>query len=479
MASLPWLIVVVPALAAFVLALRPLRNEAAIARLTIVASAIATALAVSWAGTSNERLSATLAIAIGSIALIVGGFAARSMSQGSIAYRRFFMLLNGATAGALAVAIAPDLRVLAAAWIVTGWCASGLLAVSGRPAARFWARRHAMVEAIGDGAWFVALVIAWRDFHTFDLATLGQLAQRNDGALPLAFALLVAGATRSALGPFNHWLPNSMEAPTAVSAFMHAGIVNGAGMLFAKTAWVLSAVPSALAVAALAGGITAATGATVMLVRPEVKRKLGWSTVGQMGFMVLQCGCGAFAGAVVHLILHGGYKSAAFLGAAGSIDDLKHARRAPVVPASTLPPFVRAALALVPSTIAIALVVLVFRNQLATLPAAAATLALGWAGGTVGAGRSLRLAVDPFARLVLLAGCGAVVAAYCAAVVIADGWLGAALPRSGFFPATIAVAIIAVAAAIVDALGFALRPPDALYTLALVEGSGAPMEARA
>ena len=240
---------IAPALVAILVALRVFRTDRAVARLVAGSAAVALALSVAGVRDGAPHLSVLVASAVAFIALIVSGFAARSMHGGSVPYATFLALLAGATAGALTIAVAADLRVLAAAWIATGLFASGLLgAARGKNAARRWALRHLAIERIGDLAWIIVLITTWRSYHTFDLQTLARIAAPSHATTAIAVALVIAGMTRSALVPFHAWLPNSMEAPTTVSAFMHAGIVNGAGVLLAKTAALIVVAPAALTI---------------------------------------------------------------------------------------------------------------------------------------------------------------------------------------------------------------------------------------
>jgi len=130
--------------------------------------------------------------------------------------------------------------------------------------------------------------------------------------------MLLAAMIQSALVPFHGWLLSSMTAPTPVSAFMHAGLVNAGGVLLARFAPVAEAVPVVMQGTVLVGAVSALLAQAWMLVQTDVKRQLGCSTVAQMGFMVLQCGLGFFAAALAHLILHGFYKAYLFL-ASGSV----------------------------------------------------------------------------------------------------------------------------------------------------------------
>mgnify|MGYP003341720131 CR=1 FL=1 len=100
----------------------------------------------------------------------------------------------------------------------------------------------------------------------------------------------------------------------------HAGIINAGGFLVIRLSPLFAHAPAALALLALVGAFTAAFGAVVMLIQPGVKRALAYSTVAQMGFMLLQCGLGAFGLALLHLAAHSLYKAHAFLHAGSTVD---------------------------------------------------------------------------------------------------------------------------------------------------------------
>jgi NAD(P)H-quinone oxidoreductase subunit 5 len=134
---------------------------------------------------------------------------------------------------------------------------------------------------------------------------------------------MLAAMIQSALVPFQGWLLSSMTAPTPVSAFMHAGLVNAGGILLGRFAAVVFALPTVMLVIVVVGGLSALVGQAWMLVQTDVKRQLGCSTVAQMGFMVLQCGLGFVPAAITHLILHGFYKAYLFL-SVGSV--VEHTR---------------------------------------------------------------------------------------------------------------------------------------------------------
>ena len=174
-------------------------------------------------------------------------------------------------------------------------------------------------------------------FGTLDLAALAVAAGHLAGGalpvtVPLAIALIIVAALiKSAQVPTHGWLPQVAEAPTPVSALLHAGIVNGGGFLVIRLAPVMVLYRPALLALALAAGASAVVASAVMLTQQSTKAALAWSTVAQMGFMLVECGIGAFAAAALHLVAHSFYKAHAFL-TAGEVPRSAPAAAGPAAP---------------------------------------------------------------------------------------------------------------------------------------------------
>ncbi len=145
----------------------------------------------------------------------------------------------------------------------------------------------------------------------------------------IGFLFLFAAMMKSAIMPFHLWLPYTSEAPTPVSALMHAGVVNVGGILLNKMAFLLLLTPAVLNVAFVMGLITAVFASILMLAVSDIKRSLGYSTVGQMGYMIMEVGLGAFSLAIYHLMVHGIFKASLFL-ESGSL--INQARKDPNIP---------------------------------------------------------------------------------------------------------------------------------------------------
>ena len=139
--------------------------------------------------------------------------------------------------------------------------------------------------------------------------------------------LILAAVLKTAAFPLHGWLTEVMEAPTPVSALLHAGIINGGGFLLIRMAEAVQTSAGAMAALVMLGGLTALFGAVVMLTQSAVKTALAWSTVAQMGFMLLQCGLGLWALAMLHIVAHSLYKAHAFLSSGGAVAAVASLRR--------------------------------------------------------------------------------------------------------------------------------------------------------
>lgn len=138
-----------------------------------------------------------------------------------------------------------------------------------------------------------------------------------------AVCLVLAVMIRTALFPVHGWLIQVMEAPTPVSALLHAGVINLAGFVLIRFAPLLQKVIVASWLLVIFGLLTALLAGLVMLTRTSIKIRLAWSTVAQMGFMILECGLGLYTLAVMHLLGHSFYKAHAFLSSSSIVHQYK------------------------------------------------------------------------------------------------------------------------------------------------------------
>lgn len=252
----------------------------------------------------------------------------------------FLGLMAATIAGVLLLVGAGNVVQLAIGWVATGATLHRLLLFyPERPRARRAARKKGISGIISSAALLGAGGVLILIFGTSDIATINAAARagEGEGLLWLAALLLALAAIfKSALVPTHGWLTEVMEAPTPVSALLHAGVVNAGGVLLIRFADVLVPVPGVLAVLALVGGFSALIGAAVALAQPAVKTALAWSTCAQMGFMMLQCGLALFPLALLHIVAHSLYKAHAFLITGDAVREVAKVRRPGPVAVPTL-----------------------------------------------------------------------------------------------------------------------------------------------
>lgn len=234
-------------------------------------------------------------------------------------------------AAVLLLVMAGDLALLVPAFVATSLCLHKLLLFyPERPAAQRAARKKFWVARAADAFLIAAAVLLVAAFGTGDVAAIAAAARDGAGSLAVSAAagcLAIAALLKSAQFPSHGWLTEVMEAPTPVSATLHAGVINAGGFLLIRFGDVMLQAPGVLAVVAMIGGVTALIGGLVMLTQPAVKTSLAWSTIAQMGFMMLQCGLGLFALALLHIVAHSLYKAHAFLSAGGAVERVSAIRR--------------------------------------------------------------------------------------------------------------------------------------------------------
>ncbi|MEF8814231.1 MAG: proton-conducting transporter membrane subunit [Halovenus sp.] len=253
---------------------------------------------------------------------IVHSYSRRYMA-GSRTLDRFFGRVFAFTLVVIVLVAADSLVLFGTAWLAMGLLMADLIGhVDGWPqaqAAAALARRYFLASS---ALLTVALVTLW--WHTGATTVSGVASgvgtTTSTVVLFAASALLLSAMVQSALVPFQTWLLSSMTAPTPASALMHAGFVNAGGILLVRFAPVVTVDASFMLVIVLVGAASALFGKLLKSVQVDVKTRLGCSTVGQMGFMIMQAGLGFFGAAVTHLVLHGFYKAYLFLSAGEEVE---------------------------------------------------------------------------------------------------------------------------------------------------------------
>ncbi len=234
-------------------------------------------------------------------------------------------------ASVLLLVAAGNLVQLVLAWIATSLFLHRLLLFyPERVAAQRAARKKFVTARLADVALIGAATLLAADYGTADIGSILQAARAGEGgtlAVGAAGLLALAAMLKSAQFPTHGWLTEVMETPTPVSALLHAGVINAGGFLLIRFADVLLLAPGVLAVLVAIGGFTALFGSLVMLTQPAVKTSLAWSTVAQMGFMIMQCGLALFPLALLHLVAHSLYKAHSFLASGGAVERIAAIRR--------------------------------------------------------------------------------------------------------------------------------------------------------
>ncbi len=276
-------------------------------------------------GFQLDPLSAVMMLVVTGVGFLIHVYSMGYMAQEE-GYYRFFGYLNLFMFSMLILVLANNFLMMFVGWEGVGLCSYLLIGFYFvRKSATDAGKKAFIVNRIGDAGFLLALMLIVVTFGTLDFQQVTEAARSGrfvvgDAALVAACLLLFVGAAgKSAQIPLYVWLPDAMEGPTPVSALIHAATMVTAGIYMvarANALYVLA--PSALAVVAVVGALTALWAASIGLVQNDIKRVLAYSTVSQLGYMFLACGVGAFTAGIFHLTTHAFFKALLFLGA-GSV----------------------------------------------------------------------------------------------------------------------------------------------------------------
>ena len=339
---------VVSALAGFVgpgrrprMVLRLAEVATLVAMLTAVATVIALCLlgafdspVIGMAGIGLslriDAVSAVMALLVSFVGWVVVRYAATYL-DGEARQGAFTGWLCLTLASVLLLVLSGNLFQLSLAWVATSLFLHRLLLFyPDRIAARRASAKKFVTARMGDVALIAAAGLLAMAYGTGQISAIEASARNGAGgglAVAAAGLLALAALLKSAQFPTHGWLTEVMEAPTPVSALLHAGVINAGGFLLIRLADVMLLAPGILAVLVVIGGFTALFGGLVMLTQPAVKTALAWSTVAQMGFMILECGLGLFPLALLHIVAHSLYKAHALLSSGGAVEVVAAQRR--------------------------------------------------------------------------------------------------------------------------------------------------------
>ena len=240
-------------------------------------------------------------------------------------YSRFFSYLNFFVFSMLLLVLAGNFVLLIVGWAFVGFASYALIS--------FWYRRETATKAgmkafvinvVGDVGLVLAAFLIFRELGTFEYLEVFEQAHdsfsTNESTIVAICLLLCVGAfAKSAQIPFHTWLPDAMEGPTPVSALIHAATMVTAGVyLIARTHPLFELAPTAADIAAIVGVVTLLVAGTIALVVTDLKRIIAYSTMSQIGYMVMGVSIGAYSAGMFHLMTHAFFKALLFM-AAGSV----------------------------------------------------------------------------------------------------------------------------------------------------------------
>ncbi|MDQ6732525.1 MAG: NADH-quinone oxidoreductase subunit L, partial [Nitrospirota bacterium] len=287
-----------------------------------------------------DRLSAVMMVLISAVGAIIYRYSMTYMYQDP-GYRRFLALIGFTTFVLLCMVSSANLVMLFIFWQLLSYLLYLLAHNLTHAATLAGAFRTFTLLRVGDVAFLAGIVLAHSLYGTIEFHELFSRAAETpitlspfpgvemSGATAVTLLIFIGAMSKSAQFPLHIWLPHSLYAPTPVHALLHAGIINAGGFLMNRLAPLYGLSPSTLHIAFVIGTLTAILGASMMLTQNDIKKTLGFSTIGQMGYMIMECGLGAFALAVFHLMAHGLFKATVFL-SCGNV--IHKARQEPVFP---------------------------------------------------------------------------------------------------------------------------------------------------
>ncbi len=298
---------------------------------------------------SIDRLAAVMMVVISGIGTLLYLYSLRYMQQDR-GRARYQTLLALAVSTLLFMVASADLVMLFLCWQLLSWLLCLLAHNYGHSLTARSSFRTFIILRAGDVAFLAGIALAYHLYGTVEFAQLFERAAADQttfsmlpwigsgleikGATAVTLLIFIGAMSKSAQFPLHAWLPDSLFAPTPIHGLLHAGIINAGGFLLSRLAplYVLSS--TTLHVVFAVGLVTAILGTSMMLTQNDIKKTLGYSTIGQMGYMIMECGLGAFSLAIFHLIAHGLFKATIFLNCGSVIHQARQEPNSPRQPVS-------------------------------------------------------------------------------------------------------------------------------------------------
>ncbi|HSA65015.1 MAG TPA: NADH-quinone oxidoreductase subunit L, partial [Nitrospira sp.] len=278
-------------------------------------------------GLTIDRLTSVMLLLVTIVSALVHIYTIGYM-QGDPGYARFFSYIALFTFSMLMLVLADNFLQLFVFWEAVGLCSYLLIGHwYERPSACAAATKAFIVNRVGDFGFLLGLLLVFITFGSLDYSAVFANVGREAGTLlnllePFGGSLEVSAVTtmclllfigavgKSAQFPLHVWLPDAMEGPTPISALIHAATMVTAGVfMVARLAPLYNASPAAMSVVAVVGAMTMVLGASIALTQTDIKRIVAYSTMSQLGYMMMACGLGAYAAGMYHLLTHGAFKA--------------------------------------------------------------------------------------------------------------------------------------------------------------------------
>ena len=272
-----------------------------------------------------DPLSITMCLFVTGISALIHLYSTGYM-HGEKDFRKFFLYLNLFVFSMLLLVMANNLVLTFVGWEGVGLCSYWLVSYYfERDAAASAGKKAFIYNRVGDVGMLVAMFLLFSRLHTLTYVTIFARAGTLTPivATLVVLGLLLAATGKSAQIPLFNWLPDAMEGPTPVSALIHAATMVTAGVyLLVRMSPVLALSHSGRLTIAIIGGVTAFVAATIATSQKDIKKVLAFSTISQIGYMVLAVGVGAYSAAIFLMIAHAFFKALLFLGSGSVIHSL-------------------------------------------------------------------------------------------------------------------------------------------------------------
>ena len=283
-------------------------------------------------GYTIDHLTALMLVIVTTVALLVMVYTDGYMAHDP-GYVRFYAYLSLFSSSMLGLVVSPNLVQVYIFWELVGMCSYLLVGFwyDRKPAAEA-AQKAFVVNRVGDFGLLLGILGLYWATGSFEFEIMGDRLHSlvesgsisNFLAIVLAILVFLGPAAKSAQFPLHVWLPDAMEGPTPISALIHAATMVAAGVfLIARMYPVFEGVPAAMNVIAYTGAFTAFLGATIAITQNDIKKGLAYSTISQLGYMVMAMGIGAYSAGLFHLMTHAYFKAMLFLGSGSVIHGME------------------------------------------------------------------------------------------------------------------------------------------------------------